>query len=120
MATILIVDDESTVRCLLSIALSERHTVLEAANGEEAVKLFEQHHPNIIITDLSMPGMSGLELTRIIRTVSSEVKIIIHSSSISEPETRAICFSTGVDWLLPKPADLSTIEKAISELLSGE
>jgi DNA-binding NarL/FixJ family response regulator len=79
---ILLVDDHKIVREGLK-ALLEREThfevVAEATNGEEAIKLAEQYQPDIIIMDISMPNLNGIEATRQIASAAPEIKIIVLS-----------------------------------------
>ena len=116
MAIILIVDDEPNVRTLLSIAFGDQYTVLEAADGWEGFQLFEQHHPDLIITDSNMPVMSGTEMVKRIRASGSQVKIIA-CSTFRTPQAQERIVTAGVDLCLKKPADLTTLETAIAKLL---
>jgi two-component system KDP operon response regulator KdpE len=76
---ILIVDDERQITRVLRTSLqSSGYEVSVANNGMEAFNLFKSVAPDLIITDLSMPEMDGLELTRAIRSIS-EVPIIVYS-----------------------------------------
>jgi len=63
MATILIVDDYSDIRtCLRTMLEQAGHVILEAASGQEALQTWNTTRPDLVITDYSMPGMSGVEL----------------------------------------------------------
>ncbi len=75
---ILLVEDVEVSRCFLASYLS-RHCrrIFAAADGVEGLRLFEQHRPDIIITDICMPNMDGLTMSRAIRTLDSEVPIIL-------------------------------------------
>src|SRR5437879_44932 len=96
MAKILIVDDENFIRTLISSALADKHVVIEASNGKEGLYMFTLHHPDVIITDLNMPFMSGLELVRSIRSGHRKVKIIVHSAFASA-ERKAEMLGAGAD-----------------------
>lgn len=68
MASILVVDDEAALRDLLTLMLSEiGHSVLTAADGVEALARIEQEHIDLILTDLLMPNMTGVELIATLR-----------------------------------------------------
>lgn len=56
---ILIVDDEPDIRLVARIALRDRYEVLEAGNGEEALRLVDEHNPDLVFLDLRMPGLDG-------------------------------------------------------------
>lgn len=83
MIGVLIVDDETIVRygvkSMIDWGKLGLTVVAEAANGQEALALFKQLNPEIVITDVKMPVMDGIELIKAIRTVSQETKIVILS-----------------------------------------
>jgi len=76
---ILIVDDEEDIRVVLSIALSgSGYDVITATTGEEAIRLFSEMHPPIVLTDIKMPGMiDGIELLRQIKRESPDTEIVM-------------------------------------------
>jgi DNA-binding NtrC family response regulator len=81
---ILIVDDEEGLRRLLSILLSkEGYEVVAAANGSEAIAQFEKNVVDLVITDIKMPGMSGIELLQAIRALDPAVPVIVMTAYAS-------------------------------------
>ena len=118
MATILVVDDEDNIRFLFRFSLSNQHTVLEASNGADALILYDHFSPDLIISDLTMPFMSGYEMVRNIRSSDSKVKIIATSALFHCSEERNLLLMAGADLCLPKPVDITTMHKSISDLLS--
>lgn len=75
---ILLVDDEEGIRKVLGISLRDiGYEVMTAASGEEALGIFEEHCPPIVLTDIKMPGMGGIELLRRIKEVSSDTEVIM-------------------------------------------
>lgn len=87
MSTVLIIDDELAIcKLLRKILEKEGYDVLEANNGDKGLRLFNEHHPELIITDLIMPGKEGLETIREIKKSGSNTKIIaISGGGISDP-----------------------------------
>ncbi len=78
--TILLVDDEEGIRTVLTIALADMgYTVLTAENAETALTLFEEHAPPIVLTDIKMPGLSGVELLARIKRDSPDTEVIMIS-----------------------------------------
>ena len=76
--TILLVDDEAGIRNVLGISLNDLgYDVLAAESGERALALFREHHPSIVVTDVKMPGMDGIELLRRIKAESDLAEVII-------------------------------------------
>ena len=75
---ILLVDDEEGIRKVLSIYLTDiGYQVLSAENGEEALKLFKKIQPQIVLTDIKMPGMDGIELLKKIKEKSPDTEVIM-------------------------------------------
>lgn len=114
-ATILCVDDEPDVVAVLDWFLTrEGFGVITASSGAEALLRVQQRLPDFIITDLSMPGMSGLELCRHLRVrhETSRIPIILYTA-LSLP---------AVSWLYDrtfiKPTDLDVFVRAIRALLA--
>lgn len=99
---ILVVDDEPQITRVLRRSLSSKgYEVQIAADGEEALAVFEQWKPNLIVTDLSMPGMGGLELCRRIRKFST-VPILVLSVK-GEERMKIEALDTGADDYITKP-----------------
>jgi two-component system, OmpR family, KDP operon response regulator KdpE len=101
-ATILIVDDEPQIRrVMLTTLTSHGYTVVEAASGEEALEKLRAERPDLIILDVNMPGISGLETCAEIRT-SSDVPIIMLTIRNSERD-KVQALDAGADDYVVKP-----------------
>lgn len=99
---ILIVDDEyQIIRVLKRSLQAHRYDVRTASNGESAMELFQDFHPDLVITDLSMPEMDGIELCREIRKIS-ETPIIVLSVK-GEEKTKVDALDAGADDYITKP-----------------
>jgi len=78
MVHILIIDDEKPVRDVLKIALSEKgYALTEAADGEQGFEIFKETDPEIVITDVMMPKMTGIEVTRNIKKFNENADVIV-------------------------------------------
>jgi two-component system KDP operon response regulator KdpE len=104
---VLIVDDEGKIRSALRQALErEVGTIFEAANGRDAISIAEQKRPAIVIIDLGLPDMEGIDVCRTIRAWSS-VPILVLSARTDEQE-KALLLEAGADDYITKP--FSTVE----------
>jgi two-component system KDP operon response regulator KdpE len=99
---ILIVDDERQITRMLRTSLqSHGYEVQVAQDGLEALALFEQSPPDLVVTDLSMPNMDGLELTRAVRRIADTPIIVL---SVREQEsTKIAALDSGADDYVAKP-----------------
>jgi PAS domain S-box-containing protein len=76
--SILLVDDEEGIRTVLGLSLADAgYNVSVAATGEEALRLFDQSRPDIILTDIKMPGLSGLDLLKRVKNIAPDVEVIM-------------------------------------------
>jgi len=116
---ILIVDDNPSVLKLLNISLTKvGYEVIEAENGEIAFDLANKERPELIISDIMMPQMDGLELCWMIRE-NSEVPLIpfIFLTSFDDQETEIKGFRAGADDYLNKPIDRKQLVQRVHDLL---
>ena len=98
----LVVDDEQRVRRLLQTALTERgYDVTTAASGEEALAAIAKRQPDIILLDLIMPGMSGLDVCRSVRQDLSTPIVVL--SARGEEHDKVLALDLGADDYLTKP-----------------
>ena len=114
---ILVVDDDENIREVLSdLLLLEGYEVLLAEEGEQALIIFERELPDIIITDLGMPGISGWEVAKRIKSKDSSRKVIVISgwgASLEEDQLQ----ENYIDQVLPKPFHLEQVKKVIAEVM---
>ena len=118
-AKLLIVDDNEGVRHLVSRWLERAgFSVREAKDGAEAVEKVKEDPPAVILADIRMPKIDGIELARIIKNEYPEIKIIL-MTAYSSPQTIAQARREGVDDYLEKPFTKDQVEKIAMQVLSG-
>ena len=101
-ATILVVDDEPQLRRVMLATLTDLgYVVIDARSGEEALEKFRQETPDLVLLDLNMPGIGGLETCRVIRS-GSDVPIIILSVRNAERD-KVEALDAGADDYVTKP-----------------
>src|SRR4029077_6838693 len=102
---ILVVEDEPDIRKLVQYNLTqERFSVLEAEDGEQPLKLLQREKPSLVILDLMLPGLSGMELCKLLRQRSDTAKLPILMLTAKAAETdRIVGLEMGADDYLAKP-----------------
>ena len=112
--TVLIVDDDRAILNLLARALESRYTVIEAADGREAVERFRDHEEEIhvVLLDLGMPEMSGYETLAQMQVVDPDVKVIVITGMEVEPERLP-----GILGVLTKPFQAQQVQAAVDDAL---
>ncbi len=107
-ASILVVDDErEIVRALRRELSAHGYTVLSASSGEEALEVFAQQHPDLLLLDLLLPGMSGLEVCRRVRSVSNIPIIVLSVKGAERDKVEAL--DLGADDYVAKPFGMDEV-----------
>jgi DNA-binding response OmpR family regulator len=124
--TVLVVDDDRPVRTLCRTSLEEAgFRVLEAADGKEALDSVHDEHPDLILLDIMMPGISGWEVTSALLADRSTDQIpIIFMTARTELADRVRAFGLGAQDYVTKPFDphelAKTVAKTLDEIDRGE
>lgn len=119
MKKILIAEDEPKLREMLAELLTEEgYQVSTAADGEEAVELLARESPDLLLLDIKMPNMTGLDVMNALRQTKPKLPIIV-SSAYSKMASDMTVLTSNVKAYLVKPVDvdelLEAVEKAIAE-----
>ena len=121
MSTILIVeDDEKNMKLARDILLHRGHAILEASNGEDGVRLAVQHRPDLILMDIQLPAMDGIEALRRIREHAAldAVPVLSVSASVM-PDDQYQIISSGFDASLSKPISLKPFIATVERFLKN-
>jgi len=116
---ILIADDDPGIRLTVSDYLElSGYCVICAANGREALSLFDQYHPNLLISDIKMPMIDGYQLVKLIRK-KPEFRLVpvIFLTERNSTEARIKGYTSGCDLYLPKPFAMEELGAIIRSLL---
>ncbi|AUP81186.1 hybrid sensor histidine kinase/response regulator transcription factor [Flavivirga eckloniae] len=118
--TILIVEDNVELRDYLKYELSDQYKVLLASNGKSGIKMARESFPDVIVTDVIMPEMSGFEFCKIIKTDASTSHIpLLMLTAKSTIENRIEGLENGADAYMVKPFDLKLLKLRISQLIKS-
>lgn len=112
--TILIADDDENSHQLIDAMIGKEYTLYKALNGIDAVRMYEEYNPYLILMDLNMPSLNGLEATKIIRQVSSDIIIIAISASAYEEDIKK-ALDGGCNEFLTKPICKERLKETIEK-----
>jgi DNA-binding response OmpR family regulator len=117
VATVLICDDEPSLRELIRISLDGPYEFVEADDGEESLELARRVRPDVMILDMMMPRRSGLEVLSALRQEEelAETRVIVLTA---QPATREQALEGGADVVMVKPFEPEEIVAAVEEILA--
>jgi two-component system response regulator (stage 0 sporulation protein F) len=114
MATILVIDDQAPIRALLRVALKGAgHEVLEASNGRLGLKLYQERPVDLVITDIVMPEMDGLEMILELTRNFLNVKVIAMSGGLESEGQLRVAKLLGARQTFQKPLDMEELLSAV-------
>jgi DNA-binding NtrC family response regulator len=115
--TILIVDDEKDFCTVLSDSLSQdRYQVFTALNGKTALQLAKKEKPDLMLLDIKMPGMDGIEVLRKTKKMKKEI-VVIMFTAYGTLETARKAMKLGAYDYVTKPVDLFLLKSLVKEVL---
>ncbi len=118
ITNILIVEDHELTRFGLRTAFESDYGVREAGSGEEALEIFAKHAPDVVILDLGLPGINGIETAQRMRASGKDVKIIILTSHNDEKEVLA-CLQAGANAYCSKEINPKRLGEVVESVLEG-
>lgn len=115
---LLIIDDNPDIRSFIKKGLGENYYIYEAENGEKGLELANKFIPNIVITDLVMPVMDGIEFCNILKSTkeTSHIPVVMLTAKTSQ-EKEIEGLKTGADAYIRKPFDMELLELKLSNIL---
>lgn len=122
MARILVIDDEDLVRLTVRQTLElAGHTVVEASNGRDGIDMFKAHKPDLVVTDLIMPEMEGIETIAQLRRAQADLRIIAMSGGGRTGNMNFLDMAErlGASRILGKPFDVDEFAAIVDEVLAG-
>jgi len=117
---ILIADDESSIRLLVRSVLSGNYTVIEAADGQEAVEAAQKHKPALILMDILMPNKDGLQALYEIKTnLATKAIPVVMLTAVDQELDRKLCAELGAAQYITKPFSPQELLDTIDQLLKS-
>ncbi len=120
MARVLVIDDDELTRTLLKRMLTgEGHEVEEALDGAEGLRLFGERPPDVVLTDINMPGLDGHEVITAIRVLHADVPIIAISGGgeVATDELLVKASALGAGEIIMKPFEFTQLVGAVQRAL---
>ena len=121
MPTILIVEDnDKNMKLARDILQAKGYTTLEAVTGEDGVRLAREHRPALVLMDIQLPGINGIEALRQLRAdaATASIPVIAVTASVMASDRREIT-EAGFDDYVPKPISLKPFLDAVRRALEG-
>ena len=117
---ILVIDDNTDICALLSDMLSDKYVVISAHHGEEGIRLAKKYVPDLIICDVMMPGMDGLECCEILKSdlTTSHIPILMLTACVMD-EQRVAGYEVGADGYISKPFNAKVLLARIKNLIAS-
>jgi two-component system, chemotaxis family, chemotaxis protein CheY len=114
-STVMIVEDDAATRRLYRFLLANSgYTVIEAEDGASALERLQTHTCDVIITDMNMPRMGGIDMVRTLRQTNTSIYVIM-VTAFGTPDTEKNAFRAGVNEYLTKPFDFEDLERRVQE-----
>jgi|DewCreStandDraft_4_1066084.scaffolds.fasta_scaffold51327_1 DNA-binding NtrC family response regulator len=119
MYKILIVEDEKNIRESIDTALSDKYDIKTASSGNEALNLITKEYFDLLITDIRMPGISGLELVKEFKKIYPDSPVIV-ITAFTSIQSAVEAMKAGASEYVPKPFSLEEIEIKVKNLLNSK
>ncbi|MCK4326391.1 sigma-54-dependent Fis family transcriptional regulator, partial [bacterium] len=117
--TILVVDDESSVRESFKILLGDDYRILTATNGEEAIRNVKEKHFNLVLLDVRMPGMDGIEALRRIKEMDKQLDVIM-VTAVKTVRTAVEAMKLGAYDYINKPFDVDEVVAIVRRVMQKQ
>ena len=120
MAHILLIDDDEDIRFILETFLTGAgHTIDSAENGKAGLQLVGQNHYDLVITDIIMPEMDGLEVVTAITQKFPDIRIIVMTGGTMKVDKGFLLSMAKAHKVIDKPVNLNKLQAAVIETLAG-
>lgn len=122
MRKLLIADDESGIRSLVRMTLErDSYQILEASDGEEAIALAREFHPEVVLLDVMMPGLSGFDVCRALKgdPTTAEATVVLLTAKAQESD-RAEGIAAGADDYFTKPFSPIALLRKVDQVYQGQ
>ena len=113
MASVLVVDDDAMIRDMLYDLFADEHLCRSAATAEQAIRWLDTEMFTVVLTDLSIPGLSGVELLEYLRQCQPDAPVIVISGVTDQAQADRLIEMGAFDYLV-KPFQLDSVEQSVA------
>jgi two-component system, cell cycle response regulator DivK len=120
---VLVVEDNKDIREVLALFLLEKGChILEASDGKQAVQLAREVHPDLILMDLSLPYLSGIQATTVLKNHADTkgISVVALSAHCADTRWREIALQVGCENCIPKPIDFAELARVLEPYFEDE
>src|SRR5512134_1873407 len=118
LRVLLVEDDDDNRELMAEVLAASGCEVLSAASGQDGLKTLAEHSVDVVVTDVGMPGMGGLEMARAAKAIAPRVPVVV-VTGWAERDDIARARGREVDAVLVKPVDPEQLTNAVSEVVQG-
>lgn len=118
LRVLLVEDDDDNRELMAEVLVSAGFEVLAAASGQDGLRTLSDHPVDVVVTDVGMPGMGGLEMARSVKAIAPGVPVVI-VTGWAERDDIATARGREVDAVLIKPVDPDALTQAITDVAQG-
>jgi two-component system, OmpR family, response regulator len=116
LRVLLVEDDDDNRELMAEVLTTSGYEVLSAANGQDGLKMLSEHSVEVVVTDVGMPGMGGLEMAKAAKAIAPTVPVVI-VTGWAERDDIARARGREVDAVLIKPVDPDALTAAVNEVV---
>jgi two-component system OmpR family response regulator len=118
LRVLLVEDDDDNRELMAEVLTSSGYEVVSASSGQDGLKQLSEHSIDVVVTDVGMPGMGGLEMARAAKAIAPQVPVVI-VTGWAERDDIARARGREVDAVLIKPVDPDALTQAVSDVAQG-
>lgn len=115
---LLVEDDDDNRELMAEVLTASGHEVHSASTGQDGLKTLSEHPIDVVVTDVGMPGMGGLEMAKAAKAIAPNVPVVI-VTGWAEREDITLARGRDVDAVLIKPVDPDALTQAVSDVAQG-
>ena len=119
LRVLLVEDDDDNRELMAEVLTSSGHEVLSTATGQDGLRTLSESSVDVVVTDVGMPGMGGLEMARAAKAIAPRVPVVVVTGWADREDIATARGRRDVDAVLLKPVDPDALAQAVSDVAQG-